>query len=211
MIVSLADMKTYLGISGTDDDAFLTEQLQLISDTVEAYCRRKFEEVEVEETFYGTDYLRSNKLTLFHFPVQEIASITEDDEDPLDADLYRLNKPTGIVTRPDNAFHVGVTKTVVAYTAGYADGEIPTPVTSTVKSLVQERYNKKKAGIDLSFGSDVQRLSIPGVMSIDFDYSLQNNQRESAFGVILGNYVNILDSYRSERTIVGEGQLVYLE
>ncbi len=40
-------------------------------------------------------------------------------------------------------------------------------------------------------------------MSIDFDYTLQANERKTGFGMILGNYVNILDQYRSERPLIG--------
>ena len=74
-----------------------------------------------------------------------------------------------------------------------------------------ERYNKKSSGVDLNFGSDVQRVSIPGAISIDFDYSLSNNERKSAYGVILGSNSNILDDWRSERSVIGSGKLEYVE
>jgi hypothetical protein len=70
--------------------------------------------------------------------------------------------------------------------------------------LIEERYNKKVAGVALNFGSDVQRLSVPGVMSIDFDYTLQNNERDSKFGMFIKGYANVLDSFRSERSILAD-------
>lgn len=210
MILSLEDFKEMNDIEDSDYDAFLTTQLQLISDTVESYCRRKFEEVTVRQTFYRDEHNPSKNITLFHYPVSEVASIEEDGE-VLDDEEYRLNGPTGILKRLNYGAFFRSDETVIQYTAGYADGEIPTPVVDVVSSLVLQRLNRKKAGADLDFGSDVQRISIPGVMSIDFDYSLQNNERTSSFGVILGSTVNVLDNYRSSRAIVGSDDLIYVE
>lgn len=213
MIVSLEQMKEYLGLEDTDFDDFLTEQLTLIQSTIEAYCRRSFEEKTYVQTFYSDDHSYSKNLTLFHFPVTELqdGDVKEDGES-LDEEAYRIHKPTGKIIRTDgNAFFYGVDSVEVTYKAGYASADMPPVVISAIKSLVQERYNKKKSGVDLNFGSDVQRISIPGAMSIDFDYSLQNNDRSSTFGLILGNYVNTLDFYRSERAIIGAGKISYVE
>jgi len=76
--------------------------------------------------------------------------------------------------------------------------------------LVKERYNKHTSGIDLDFGSDIQSISIPGTISVAYDYSLQNNERKTAFGAILGNYVNTLDYFRSERPLIGSVRLEYV-
>lgn len=207
MLVSLSDMKTYLGISAGTYDTFLTEQLQLISDVVEAYCRRKFESAVYDQTFYSDDHPVTDSFRTFHYPVITLTSITQDAEPAYDPTTYRVHKPTGTILRNDGFFW-GV-KTVVRYTAGFA--VIPTPIQAVVKTLVQERYNKKVSGVNLSFGSDVQRVSIPGAISIDFDYSLSNNERTSHFGSILGSQINILDSFRSERAIIGSGSLEFVE
>jgi len=84
-------------------------------------------------------------------------------------------------------------------------------VRSVVYSLVEERYNKKLNGVNLNFGSDIQSVSIAGTISVQFDYSLESNTRKIGMGTILGNYVNVLDKYRSERVISGSGRLAYVE
>lgn len=210
MLVSLADMKTYLGISSgdTSQDAFLTTQLNLVSDTVEAYCRRIFSQTTYTQTFYRDEHPASRVLETYMFPLVSVTSITEDTDAALSSTLYRINKPTGIISRLNDAFFYCAEQTVVVYSAGYAT--IPTPIQSVVMTLVAERYNKKTSGVDLNFGSDVQRISIPGSISIDFDYSLSNNDRKTAFGVILGSQINVLDYYRSERAIIGSDKLVYI-
>ncbi len=208
MLVTLSDMKAYLGIpsGNTSYDSFLTEQLTLLTDVITAYCRRNFESATYVQTFYRDENPESKYLNLFQFPVISITSIEEDGV-TLDPYNYRTNKPTGIITAIEHKFFCAK-ETEVTYVAGFAT--IPTPIQSVVKSIVQERYNKKSSGINLDFGSDVQRISIPGAISIDFDYSLNNNERSNAFGSILGSHVNVLDFYRSERSVVGTDKLTYI-
>lgn len=208
MLVTLANFKTYAGISGTTYDTFLTEQITVISDAIEGYCNRVFAQTVWKQTYYSKDYKRPvGDLTLWQFPVASVTSIIQDGT-TIDSATYRIHKPTGIVTRDDGFLYGEVTE--VIYTAGFAT--MPSPVTNAVYELVNERYNKKVSGVQLNFGSDVQRISIPGAISIDFDYTLNNNERKNAFGQLLGSQVNVLDYYRSERAFdSGHGKLEYAE
>lgn len=207
MLVSLADMKAYLGIpSGTTTyDTFLTQQLNVVSDAVEGYCGRKFEDASYTQTFYKEDYeLNKNEILLYHYPVISITSIKDGDTPITD---YKLHYPTGYLSRKDGLFFNDTIE--VEYTAGYAT--VPSTVLHVVYSVVEQNYNKKKSGVALSFGNDVQSISIPGTISVTFDYTLDSNQRKNAYGVILGSYANILDQFRSERTIIGSGKIAYVE
>lgn len=207
MLDTLSNVKSRLNITGTQYDDFLTAQITLVSDTIEAYLRRKVKSQTWTQHFYKTDYRRCLMMQLFCYPVSAVASIIEDGA-TLDSANYRLHKPTGSVLRLDNSPFFWATETIVTYTAGWA--AVPNPILSVLDSVVQERYNKQSSGVSLNFGSDVQRISIPGSISIDFDFSLKNNQRTSYFGEILGSNLNILDQYRSERAILGESKLIYL-
>lgn len=210
-IVSLAEMKTYLGINNTDDDVWLTMQLELITETIELYCRRIFNATNFIQTFYSTDYPVSGQIMLSQYPVISLTSIVEGVSPALAADTYTIHKPTGIIRRRTSGFFFGQSVTAIAYRAGFEDAEMPLTLKSSVYDLVSERYNKRKSGVNLSFGSDVQRVSIPGAISIDFDYSLNNNDRQNSFGLILGSQLNVLDFFRSERAIVGSSKLEYNE
>ncbi len=207
MLDTLANVKSRLNITGTQYDTFLTAQITLVSDTIEAYLRRKVKATTTTQHFYGTDYCTSRMIELFCYPIQTLTSVVEDGV-TISSATYRLHKPTGRIVKIDGGYFLGAVETVVTYSAGYA--AIPTPILSVLDSVVNERYNKKSSGIDLNFGSDVQRVSIPGAISIDFDYSLQNNLRSSAFGEILGSNLNILDYYRSDRSILGSSKLIYI-
>lgn len=208
MLVSLAEMKTYLGISATTYDTFLTEQITLISDTAETYCRRKFNQATYTQTWY-TDEIkdRTNRLLqVFHFPIVSVTTVKVDTV-LVDATLYRIHKDTGTVTMLDN-FPSTWDELEIVYSAGYA--AIPNQLKSVCYQLVEERYNKKVSGVSLNFGSDVQRVSVPGTISIDFDYTLQTNERSSAFGSILGNTLNVIDYYRSERNFDAIKEMEYV-
>lgn len=197
-------------IDNTTYDSFLTQQITMISATIEEYCRRKFEIATYKQTWYVEDLPRSKRaIFAYHFPFTEVPEIKVDDEvTAVDEDFFRVHLETSRI-EPLLGFPNICTKMEVTYEAGLA--EIPLPVQEVVYQLVQERYNKKKAGIDLNFGSDVQRVSVPGVISIDFDYSLQSNERKTALGIILGNTINVLDSYRSERAVLPNTTIEYVE
>ncbi len=211
MLVSLSDMKAYLGISDGSQDAFLTEQLNIISEAAENYCNRKFESANYVETFYEKDFQTIQDsdrgfIYLSHYPMTALTSIERDGE-LVAATEYRSNFDLGYL-RFEDGFFSGGRIMEVTYTAGYTT--IPYTIQSAVKSLVEERYNKKVSGVALNFGSDVQRVSIPGTISIDFDYSLESNTRKSAYGTLLGSYINIFDNYRSEKRVVGSSMVRYV-
>jgi hypothetical protein len=195
-------------IEVTTYDTFLTEQLDLISEVVENYCGRKFLQANYRQTYYRKDFDNAmKKLFLYHFPVSAITSIEEDATAITD---YRLHKDTGAIIS-DRYFISPADILEVEFTAGYAYASLPKGIQSAVKTIVEERFNKNKSGVSLNFGSDVQRISIPGTISIDFDYSLSNNERKSAFGSIIGSQANVLDFYRSERPLMGSSRVEFLE
>ena len=196
MLVSLADIKAYLGITSGEYDSFLTQQEAFISEVVESYCGRKFSQATYVQTFYDTDYSDIQKeLKMFHYPLISMTSVTED-AITLDTTEYRVHKATGTEI------------TEFTYSAGYST--TPLIIKNVILALIQEKYNQKTSGVPLNFGSDVQSISIPGTISISYDYSLDSNQRKSAYGVIIGSYANSLDMFRSERRVIGSGKLKYV-
>jgi hypothetical protein len=209
MLVTLADVKSFLGESGNTFDSFLTEQINLISDAIEQYCGRKFLTATYKQTYYSKDYKPAPlQLQMYHYPVKTLTSLKQDGV--LTVDGFRLHKATGTLIS-DFRFLNSEDEIEVIYDAGYDQAEIPTPLKNVVYSLVEEKYNRKKSGLSLNFGNDVQRISVAGTMSIDFDYSLNNNDRSNAFGSILGAHLNVVDAYRSDRRIIGSGTLAFVE
>ena len=208
MLVTLADTKAYLGIpdATTTHDAWLNGQIAYLSEVIENFCRRKFNAEDYIQSFYHDVLPATKELKLYHYPIITVDEVLIDDEEIED---FRINKDFGYITRSRGGFLSYGEQTDIRYRAGYET--VPLGVQNVVFALIQERFNKKTAGIDLSFGSDVQRISIPGVISVDFDYSLSGNEKLNEFGSVLGNYVNALTFYRSERAVLGDGSSVYVD
>lgn len=203
MLVTLSAMKSFLGISGSTYDTFLTDQINLISEAVEGYCGRVFTQTTYTQTFYQDECTNDDtyqELLTYQFPIISITSVKEGIPPTEAITEYRVNKDVGKLINTTGWFANGDIE--VVYSAGYAT--IPYVIQNVVFNLVAERYNKKVGGIDLSFGSNVQRVSIPGTIAIDFDYTLSTNERISKFGIFLGDYLNALDPYRTERVLVGD-------
>lgn len=217
-LVTLSDMKTYLSETTTDYDDFLQAQLDLYSSTVENYCGRKFAQASYVQTYYKSDFTSQDKaLPLYHFPSISITSIQEivsnegvdTTTTTLSSYQYRVNERVGTIKK----VYAGMvanwfanisfdTRVEVTYEAGYAT--TPLEIDAVIKRLVEVDYNKEKSNIPLSMGPDIQSIAIPGVMNIAYDYSLQANERKNKFGMLIGNYANVLDSFRSERALIGE-------
>jgi len=217
MLVSLIDMKAYVNELTITYDQFLTDQITIISDAIEGYCGRKLLTASYTQTYEAQDYsaYERKQLYLFHYPVTAITTVKEieilptgNNETTLTAPETLLHGESGKIKRKStsnvymNWFteYGHASQVEVVYDAGFAT--TPTPIEDVVFNLVSERYNKKINGIEVDFGNNVQRMAIPGVMSIDFDYTLQANERKSSYGMILGNYLNVIDTYRSERGAV---------
>lgn len=223
-LVTLSDVKDYLGESTATYDTFLQMQIDLFSSAVEGYCNRKFLAADYTQTYYRSDYTereRSCSFELYHFPLNSIASVTEietvngiDYPTVLDASEYRSGETgrlvklsCGLVIPWFNNIRSN-SRIEVVYNSGYAT--TPEVVKHTIYRLIESEYNKKKTGVAQNFGSNVQRVSIPSVISIDFDYSLQANERSSKFGMIIGDYANTLDYYRSMRILTGNLEEKYV-
>lgn len=202
-LVTLVELKDRLGITTSDDDLFLQAEIDYISDVVSNYCGRNFEQASYTQTIYRDESGLIDSFYLYHFPVSAISEIRVDST-VWAVDNYRFNKKTGKIKFN---YHVNYNEIEIDFTAGYLVSDVPLIVKNVVYSIVEERYNKKKSGVALNFGSDVQRISVAGVMSIDFDYTLENNERAKRYGMVIGNYSNMLDPYRSERVVIGN--LVY--
>ncbi len=213
MLVPLAEIKTYLGITAGDttQDAFLTMWGTIVSDAIEVFCRRKLLAQDIVEVMYKEDFVSTTTIKLFQYPVNGLTEVTIGDGSPTDEDVTskcRLHKEDGFVFNKCGFFTHCEDQVTFKYNAGYTT--LPSPIKMVVMSLVQEKYTRKQAGVDLNFGSDVQRISIPATISIDFDYTLQNNELNNEMGQILGSYINVLSYYQSERTIVGNGRVTYV-
>lgn len=145
-LISIAEYKVWAGITGTAQDALLTVLVDAVSMEVRRWCDRNltngFESVSRTERYDGND---EQTIQLIEWPVTSITSVTlytaGGDTEVLDADTYRVNGDSGVLSRIDpktgrfpvtafgtvNAtfsvqpwFDQGFDNVEVVYTGGYA-------------------------------------------------------------------------------------------
>jgi hypothetical protein len=78
-LISLADLKLALGITGTDEDAALQAAITFQSRIIAEYCDRRFGRAEAMETFkfdWREGLPPRNALTLWLYPVVEIFEVS---------------------------------------------------------------------------------------------------------------------------------------
>lgn len=75
MIVSLAELKTLLGVGGTSQDARLNLLIPIAERLVKDFCRREFESRSYTEFYSGNG---SKFLVLRQFPVTSVEHVWED-------------------------------------------------------------------------------------------------------------------------------------
>lgn len=126
MLITLADAKSYLGITATTDDAVITGFISAAQKAMESFVHRALEAVSVTEILDG-----SGDYDLFiREPARTITSIHEDDDHTwgagclvaaADYNLILLRDGAGRrIHRYDEIWATGVQSAKVVYMAGFA-------------------------------------------------------------------------------------------
>ena len=155
-LATLAQLKTYLGVSGADDDALLQALLNRVAPAAERACGRTFAQETVTEYHDGKD---DSVLVLVKRPVESVASVHDDldraytDDALVSADDYVLYPDEGLIELDAGEFRDGLRNVKVVYTAGYA--AIPADVTHACVVWAAAVYNRAKEGGD---GLSAERL-----------------------------------------------------
>jgi len=193
LLVDLATVKTRLQIISNDDDAYLNNQIAFISKEIENYCERIFCANEYTQTWVppaDTSFVwNSRVIQLFHFPVNDIISVTVD-QVVLDAADYTISTHDWTLTSQK---FLSATDIAVVFNGGFTT--IPADVAMAAEDLVVSRYMQRNADPTRIVRSE----SVPEVGSVDY-LSAQYYQR--GFDPVIGNYGTTLDRYRTERALV---------
>lgn len=170
--VSLADIKTFLGVSGSGDDALLTVMLDTACQNIELYCNTIFAQRTVTEQIWPEDPMMT--LILGRSPVISLTSLTIDSaaQSNLSTDYY-LSLAAGFLKRVDGAYIGGNnpalsrdgfnvlagTTMQIVYVAGYAT--IPPAVVEATKEFVRDLYLAKDrvAGVKSESLTDVGSIT----------------------------------------------------
>lgn len=139
--VTLTEIKDYLQINHSDDDAFFNALIPLMDAEIIASLGKPFDEVDYVEYYDGGN----DFIALAHTPVTEIIITDEMYGDVLEDTEYRLLN-TGVVERvPFSTWPTGSRRWKFEYTAG--DATIPSDLKLAVLQEMARFYNERNTSL----------------------------------------------------------------
>lgn len=150
MLVTLKSLKNYLGLDHSDpaENSFLTELELSAKKRIESYCDQPLEAGARTIEYNGNS---TNWMMLKHKPVTSITSIkerdepTDDWEDAIDSDKYKLVEKDGIYrVYYKEGYTSGDQNYQFVYNSGYTS--IPEDLQQVAKEMVMVSYRESFRG-----------------------------------------------------------------
>lgn len=189
-LVTLENVKTFLGITGTSKDSLLNLLIPQASSMFETLVDRTFDQTTYTNEEY--DGSGNREIQLDHYPVITFTMLekrntfdNKDDWEEINSTDYWVDNDTGIITRTTNfldwdtqyrdpelsteiQFELGKRNYRATYTAGYA--EIPQDVQGVVMMMIGELVNtRNKGGIESeTLGDHTIRLAKSGLLETSY-------------------------------------------
>ena len=163
-LTTLATVKTELGITDTDNDAWLQTKITQTSVAIASACRRVFQQETVADYFNLGWRSCDEALVLSRFPVNEVVSVTESNS-VLPVDQYDVDSSKGLLWRVRgdcrSAWIGG--RIAVTYSAGYVLlTTLPHDLEQACILLVKQNYFAKTRD------PLIKSVAIPGVSTYDY-------------------------------------------
>ena len=181
MIATITEIKTRLNITGSGDDAVLTQVLEQIDQAIKTYLDRNVESLAYDEYVDTSEGLHRDRYFTKDFPIEaESVIVTDNDTIWVEGTNYDVDYINGIInfyTLPT----IGFKKLRVQYTAGYEADGIPKDLKMAVINASCTLFNNRK-----QTGIKSESLG---------DYSVTYADSNSTDG-LLDDVSNILDKYR---------------
>ena len=147
-LVSLADAKAFLNITGTTYDDELRRFLDAATDTCERYAGRALRRRTYTENLDGSD-LGANPIVLQWLPVLAVTSVQENGV-TIDPSMYVLDDINGLLLRGGQwspmPWQRGRGNVTVTYQAGYADP--PPTAIEAVLVLLKHTWETQRGAMD---------------------------------------------------------------
>lgn len=145
-MTTLADVKSWLGLTVSTDDALLTRLITAASDYVQNYLSRDIMQTTYTgETYHGNG---SGQLMLRQFPISAVSSVVVYNPSNMTAtttytaaDL--LFDERTLYLESGKVFTMGQGNVKVNYTAGYTLANVPFSLSQAVIELLAVRYRER--------------------------------------------------------------------
>ena len=199
-MITLADAKARLGITGAAQDAVITSLIDAAFLVAEAYCRRRFLLRTETETYKN---FRGRALPLTRYPVVSVVSVT-DNGSALGASDWDVIRGIGII---EFGHYINARTVTVQYQGGYDPTNFPADLALALWGIFDGLWAiTPGAGVAAGSGAAVsggmKSFSIPGVISVNYDASGSASSANTGAGAgaaIPPLAMSILNLYRREQ------------
>ena len=140
MLVSLADVKTFMGITGTDSDDVLNLIISQVDQYVKTYTKRDLESAVIADEEHTTDG-QTNLYLVDEAPIT-VAPVITFDGDAVDSDEYDVFNDEGLIVFKSVPSYA-TKKLLISYTGGFVT--IPLDLQMAVTKIVAGVFNNRKA------------------------------------------------------------------
>ena len=187
-ITSLAEVKTYLKITATTYDSFLSSLIEIAQDKIQTYCNRKIVKTLVTGELHDGD--GTSKVFLDYAPIYSVVSLYDDPERDytsgtlISSSDYLNYSRAGYLELIDSNFNQDLQNIKVTYYAGW--DIVPRAIAQVALEMVARIYNESNQGkgeLDITSRADGTK----SISLVDKEFSPQHKI--------------VLDSYRIERII----------
>lgn len=163
MLITLAEAKSYIGVSDTSEDTEITDLITAAGGALEGFCQRHLEEIEVTEYQDG----RSVRTVYLREPANAKPTIYQDNDHAWGAstqitasDLLWVGDRDGtsrVVEYLDNYFTAGQKNLKIVYNAGFST--IPDAIKHACKIQVARMYTEWKRATQQMDGLKSQNVA----------------------------------------------------
>jgi Phage gp6-like head-tail connector protein len=163
-LTTLATVKLELGITDTEQDAWLQTKITQTSVAIASACGRVFQLETVADHFNLGWQSCDDALILSRYPISEVVSITESNQ-VLPADQYEFQSSNGLLYRVRGAYRSAWTggRIIVTYSAGYELLQtLPHDLEQACLLLMKQSYFAKTRD------PMIKGVAIPGVSTYDY-------------------------------------------
>ena len=148
-LTTLANVKQYLGVTATTDDALLTRLISAASSWIQVFTNRSFAVASFTDVLDGNG---TERAMLQNYPIATLTSVTAREDNGVAIDPLSLvfDARTVTIVQPQNftpgmtyrtRFPLGKSNLTVVYTAGYAT--TPMDIEECCIEMVALRYREK--------------------------------------------------------------------
>lgn len=201
-VITVAQVKAILGISGTDEDAKIQTSINIAQSMVESYIGGPIEVTNQTLELFDQEY--QNAIYMPHRPLTEVTTVTKDDVELVAGTDYRADLKNGRLIfgnrcAPSNCCVAWAALLEVEYKSGWAT--CPADLFSAMMNITIAVYNLGGyVAISTAGSGALKSLTMFDAMSMSFDVGSESSSM--AAETIVKQWSFVLDEYQMRHPVM---------